>query len=704
MIHELLVALLGHTGAVFVDDDDDVRAGGGGAGPAAGPAGGGGARPGGGGGGGGNESGSWRVRDPLDVRFRLAADLPFVTASEREVLDRLVRLGYHYRELHRFAKHERHLLTSPHTPSPTSGHVGVRVSLHRHALALGIDEQLDSYRNAVVGLESALLLSSSDVPVLACAQGALQAWEVLLPPLHALVWRVQGDGLKGGAMMNLMHARTHCGVPALQTAFRRLLWQCHQVMYRQLAAWMVHGQLIDKHAEFFIRKRRSLGVDNMNAHLTGRSEDAMEDWHSGYDVRVEMLPSYLVSIPTAQKIEFVGKAVRVLMQPSKNRTELLPTNEVQLFAAQLQELQVSTDTQRLQFEKVINDIRSAVARHLWQLVVVQADLPGHLQALKDYFLLARGDFFQCFMEESRALMRMPPRPATAQHDLNVPFQQSALKSSAEDDKYFARVKLSIPTLADKPSTSDTGEDVPAYDAWDCVSLTYKVEWPLQLLLTKEAMARYNTVFQYLFRLKRLQLMLDHAWVVARQKDQAGGGNTTTNNNNTLNRARLFMPVWRLRQHMAYLVTNLQYYIQVDVIESQYALLQQRVSESNDFNELVRAHAECLNALVSQTFLNIGTISSMLNDIIRLCLSLCQMIESDNFQADPNTVEQLTQEFNRKSNYLYTVLRSNKLAGSQSAPMLRQFLLRLNYNSFFTTAARDILAQGAAGMRPRAAVG
>ena len=29
-----------------------------------------------------------------------------------------------------------------------------------------------------------------------------------------------------------------------------------------------------------------------------------------------------------------------------------------------------------------------------QLVVVRADLNGHLRALKDYFLLAKGDFFQ----------------------------------------------------------------------------------------------------------------------------------------------------------------------------------------------------------------------------------------------------------------------------------------------------------------------
>lgn len=39
-----------------------------------------------------------------------------------------------------------------------------------------------------------------------------------------------------------------------------------------------------------------------------------------------------------------------------------------------------------------------VFRLFLQLVVVRADLNGHLKALKDYFLLAKGDFFQVRMD------------------------------------------------------------------------------------------------------------------------------------------------------------------------------------------------------------------------------------------------------------------------------------------------------------------
>nr|GEU71400.1 gamma-tubulin complex component 4 homolog [Tanacetum cinerariifolium] len=42
-------------------------------------------------------------------------------------------------------------------------------------------------------------------------------------------------------------------------------------------------------------------------------------------------------------------------------------------------------------------------------VVVRADLNEHLKAIRDYFLLAKGYFFQSFLEESRQLMRLPLR-------------------------------------------------------------------------------------------------------------------------------------------------------------------------------------------------------------------------------------------------------------------------------------------------------
>jgi hypothetical protein len=41
----------------------------------------------------------------------------------------------------------------------------------------------------------------------------------------------------------------------------------------------------------------------------------------------------------------------------------------------------------------------------------------------------------------------------------------------------------------------------------------EVQWPLGLLLTPHALDRYNLLFQYLLRLKRVAVRLQHAWQV-----------------------------------------------------------------------------------------------------------------------------------------------------------------------------------------------
>ena len=63
-----------------------------------------------------------------------------------------------------------------------------------------------------------------------------------------------------------------------------------------------------------------------------------------------------------------------------------------------------------------------------------------------------------------------------------------------------------------------------------------------------------------------------------------------------------MPLWRLRAHMAFLVNNLQYYLQVDVLEAQWQAFMTVAETCADFEELTAAHEACLAALHAQCFL------------------------------------------------------------------------------------------------------
>ncbi|CAI9300297.1 unnamed protein product [Lactuca saligna] len=695
MLHELLLSLLGYTGDLIVDERDRQL------------------------------SVGLSPDDPISNQctFKLASDISFVEPSERDIIEKTIALGFYYRELDRFATKSRNLSwIRPGNESPTP-YTSVfpkekmeNQSVYRRAIANGITEILSVYRSAILHMEQKLL--SDHLPILATVTQGLNKFFVLLPPLYELILEIERDGICGGKLLNLLHKRCHCGVPELQTCIQRLLWHGHQVMYNQLASWMVYGILHDQYGEFFISEKEGNSDMNITEKLTRMSvnDGTLSDWHLGFHISLDMLPEY-IPLHVAESILFAGKAIRVLRNPSSAfrsvdakhtklmGDELLPQSESDKIESMLQNLKESSEFHKRSFEGSVDSIRAIAASHLWQLVVVRADLNGHLKAIKDYFLLAKGDFFQSFLEESRQLMRLPPRQSTAEADLLVPFRLAVTKTISDDDKYFSRVTLRMPGIGTKADVSkskyvdgdssllsDTSMEM-SLDGWDGIALEYSIDWPLQLFFTQQVLSRYRRIFQYLLRLKRTQMELEKSWESVMQQDHSNFSkrvNGSTSTSTSQQRRQCFRPMWRVREHMAFLIRNLQFYIQVDVIESQWNVLQTHIHESRDFAQLVDFHQEYLSALISQSFLDIGSVSRILDGIMKLCLQFCWKIENQETNASTIELERITEEFNKKSNSLYTILRSSRLAGSQRAPFLRRFLLRLNFNSFFEQTAQGVM--------------
>ena len=68
---------------------------------------------------------------------------------------------------------------------------------------------------------------------------------------------------------------------------------------------------------------------------------------------------------------------------------------------------------------------------------------AHLKSMKDFFLLAKGEFYQSFLSDAHHIMEMPPR-TSAQDDLNLgPLQTTISKLRLEDDSFLAKFKLKL---------------------------------------------------------------------------------------------------------------------------------------------------------------------------------------------------------------------------------------------------------------------
>ena len=154
-----------------------------------------------------------------------------------------------------------------------------------------------------------------------------------------------------------------------------------------------------------------------------------------------MLPHSYFPSKLADKILFIGKAVRMLQSNKTSEEERIQVEDLKAFSASISKLQSIKEFNLPLFSKVITIIGDWVAKKLWNLVVVKGDLLTHLQTMKNYFLLGNGEFFNLIVEESRSLMALPPT-AKADYEMNLgPFLQTKNILGKEDDDILKKFKF-----------------------------------------------------------------------------------------------------------------------------------------------------------------------------------------------------------------------------------------------------------------------
>uniref|UniRef100_A0A8C9RX52 Gamma-tubulin complex component n=1 Tax=Scleropages formosus TaxID=113540 RepID=A0A8C9RX52_SCLFO len=608
MIHELLLALSGYPGTIF----------------------------------------TWNKRTGLQV----SQELPFLHPSEISVLSRLCKLGSDYIRFTEFIEqHTGHVHQQEHHPNQPN-QAGLN-GIYLRAFCTGLDSMLQPYRQALLDLEQEFLgdphLSISHVNYM------LDQFQLLFPSVMVVVETIRSQKIHGCQILETVYKHSCGGLPPVRMALEKILAVCHGVMYKQLAAWMLHGLLLDQSEEFFVKQGPSAGgaaaaqeeeeEDLGIGGLSGKQLRELQDLRlieeenmlapslQQFSLRTEMLPSY-IPVRVAEKILFVGESVQMFENHNQNpsRAGSILKHQEDMFAAELHRLKQQPLFSLVDFENLIDGIRSTVAEHLWTLMVEESDLLGQLKIIKDFYLLGR--------------------------DVNT--------AGSVGHKAVAAGTREGAT----PPQDSSPREVPP-TGWAALGLAYKVQWPLHILFTPAVLEKYNVVFRYLLGVRRVQSELQHCWALQMQRKHLKSNQTDA-------------VKWRLRNHMAFLVDNLQYYLQVDVLESQFSQLLQQINSTRDFESIRLAHDHFLSNLLAQSFILLKPVFHCLNEILELCHSFCSLVSQNLGPLDDRGAAQLdilVKGFSRQSFLLFKILSS--VRNHQINSDLAQLLLRLDYNKYYT---------------------
>ncbi|XP_050294473.1 gamma-tubulin complex component 4 isoform X3 [Anthonomus grandis grandis] len=233
--------------------------------------------------------------------------------------------------------------------------------------------------------------------------------------------------------------------------------------------------------------------------------------------------------------------------------------------------------------------------------------------------------------------------------------------------------------------------------WQKLQLHFEIEWPLHIVFHPEVMQCYNKLFSFLLRLKKTQINLFKLW-----------------KEHTFSKHKIDRRVWTLRHTLMFLVNNLQYYMQVNVIESQFSTLLKAVESANEFEDIIKIHHDFVTNLLSKTFVlspdepqesqskhklykipalqqNLPSkVYNVITELLSLCDEFCLIAGTWEAELTEPNLEQL-EDFQKKSNnaveslltVLYTMYR--KISGGH----LLQLLLLLDFNGYFSESKADL---------------
>lgn len=536
-------------------------------------------------------------------------------------------------------------------------------SMYLESVCQGLDIVLDSYRETLTQLEKEILYEGDTYP-LTLVQHRLSPHRPVLKHLVRLVTQLTRVRPRGVMILDTVYRATSCGVAEVGAALRRVLSEGHRVLYKQLLAWLLQGALYDPYQEFFIVRK-----DGEESLLVGEDagDTVMRSKSGSYKLDYDMVPGH-VSHKLAEKIFFIGESIQLFESDKRVdvQGEVLRQRETELYQT-LAQLRDQEEFVVTEFAKFVDGIRESVSSHLYQLVVHECGLMDELKLVWDVFTMARGELFHVFIQLADKRLSVPPTGAT-QHDTQQAWHNAIMQHTDTEDSLVTRVSILV---------SRDNIHVPG---WDQVSVQYAVPWPLHLVITPQALDKYNLIFSFLLLVRRTQSALNSLWADNMFRNRTArrpvvNNQTDDDDDDTLVRSGDNVDiVAQTRQHMIFLVDNLQYYLMADVLDTQITGLKLRLSKTSSFEDVKLFHDQFLTQVQASIFLFNEPVNKCLVDTMNVCLKFCSSSSSASQTA-------LSTAFSRHSFLLMKLLSSLR---HQLAPTsLAQLLTRIDYNRYFS---------------------
>lgn len=235
-----------------------------------------------------------------------------------------------------------------------------------------------------------------------------------------------------------------------------------------------------------------------------------------------------------------------------------------------------------------------VSAALLDYFLVDLKLLSHLKSLRSYYLMQDGEFGRHLTVKLFTQMYQVATPDKLFNTptLNRVVKEALASSQGTADPNSNRLALDCDSVPRHFSHS-------SHNVLDCLTLSYKVKWPLNLLLTPDVLEKYNVIFLFLVRLKRIAWLLQEDFVALKNTAR---GCFKEQTRDLLNSPQ-YHQVQIIRHHMSQFVQATLNYVSSCVLHASWSDFAASLKQATTIDHIYNAHIEYIKRLLKRCLLN-----------------------------------------------------------------------------------------------------
>ncbi|XP_006652651.2 uncharacterized protein LOC102701165 [Oryza brachyantha] len=262
------------------------------------------------------------------------------------------------------------------------------------------------------------------------------------------------------------------------------------------------------------------------------------------------------------------------------------------------------------------------------------DLCGHLQALRRYHFMELADWADSFIvsihNKKWSFVKSEQKRTEIQGLLDLALQ----RSSCESDPYKERLFVYM----DEQAVVSLAASTSGLDVLDGILLGYKVDWPVNIVITEEALKIYAEIFCYLVQVRLAVFSLTEVWRYLKELTQL----ISRSSHNRPDVLKELSSVMKLRHQVYHFLSTLQQYLHCHLSDISWRRFQHSLQHQvRDMLDLEYVHLCYVTDALHICFLSTETkpIATIIKGILQQALELRSCFKSLN-DISESTVKQL----------------------------------------------------------------